>query len=98
MANGITSNCYLNIINNDIDNSTTNLSILSGGIYINCVDNITLSILTNTIDDQFTTTNYIDDKAQERCEYADQDMEPAPAICTMSQKIMDFCVKCKAEI
>ena len=55
-ANKITTNSYLNIINNDIDNLTTNLSILSNDISINYVNNTTLSTLSTAIDGEFTTT------------------------------------------
>ena len=75
-ANKITTNSYLNIINNDIDNLTTNLSILSNDISINYVNNTTLSTLSTAIDGEFTTTiTYIDDKVTEQHEYTDQEIE-----------------------
>ena len=75
-ANKITTNSYLNIINNDIDNLTTNLSILSNDISINYVNNTTLSTLSTSIDDQFElTTTDIDDKITEQHEYTDQEIE-----------------------
>ncbi len=50
-ANKITTSSYLNIINNDIDNLVTNLSILSNDISIDYVNNTTLSTLSTVIDD-----------------------------------------------
>ncbi len=75
-ANEITTNSYFNIINNDIDNLVTNLSILSNDISIDYVNNTTWSTLSTAIDDQFElTTTYIDDKITEQHEYTDQEVE-----------------------
>ena len=72
----ITNNSNLSIINNDIDNLTTNLSVLNVDINNNFVNNTTLSILSTAIDDQFElTTTYIDDKITEQHEYTDQEIE-----------------------
>ncbi len=47
----------------DIDNLTTNLSVLNVDINNNFVNNTILSTLSTAIDDQFElTTTYIDDK------------------------------------
>ena len=62
--------------NNDIDNLTTNLSILNTDISNNYVNNTTLSTLSTAVDDQFETTiTYIDDKVMEQKEYTDQEIE-----------------------
>ena len=72
----ITNNSNLSIINNDIDNLTTNLSVLNIDINNNFVNNTTLSTLSTSIDDQFElTTTYIDDKITEQQEYTDQEIE-----------------------
>jgi hypothetical protein len=72
----ITSNSYLNIINNDIVNLSTNISILNTDINYNSVNNTTLSTLSTSIDDQFElTTTYIDEKITEQQEYTDQEVE-----------------------
>jgi hypothetical protein len=72
----ITNNSNLLIINNDIDNLSTNLSVLNIDINNNFVNNTTLSILSTSIDDQFElTTTYIDDKITEQQEYTDQEIE-----------------------
>jgi hypothetical protein len=71
----ITSNSYLSILNNDVENLTTNLSILNTDISNNFVNN-TLSTLTTAVDDQFVlTTTYIDEKITEQHEYTDQEIE-----------------------
>ncbi len=75
-ANKITTNSYLNIINNDIDNLVTNLSTLSNDVSINYVNNTAWSTLSTAIDDRFElTTIYIDDKITEQHEYTDQEVE-----------------------
>jgi len=72
----ITNNSNLSIINNDIDNLTTNLSVLNIDINNNFVNNTTLSTLSTSIDDQFElTTTYIDEKITEQQEYTDQEIE-----------------------
>ncbi len=49
---------------------------MSDDISINYVNNPTLSTLSNTIDDEFTTTTtYIDDKVPEQHENTDQEIE-----------------------
>jgi hypothetical protein len=63
-------------MNLDIVNLGTSLSILSNDISNKYVNNTTLSTLSDTIDDEFTTTiTYVDDKVQEQHEYTDQEIE-----------------------
>ena len=70
------NNSNISNINNDIDNLTSSLSTLSNDISINYVTNTTLSTLSDTIDDEFTTTiTYIDNKITEQHEYTDQEVE-----------------------
>ena len=72
----ITSNSYLSILDTDIQNLTTNISVLNVDISNNYVNTTTLSTLTTAVDDQFETTiTYIDDKATEQHEYTDQEIE-----------------------
>jgi hypothetical protein len=55
----MTSNSYLNIINSDIINLNT-----------------TISVLSDSVDNQFElTTTYIDEKITEQHEYTDQEIE-----------------------
>ncbi len=59
----ITNNSNLSIIYSDIDNLTTNLSVLNIDTNNNFVNNTSLTTLSTAIDDQFElTTTYIDDK------------------------------------
>jgi hypothetical protein len=63
-------------MNFDIVNLGPSLSILSNDISIDYVNNTTLSVLSDTIDDEFTTTiTYVDDEVQEQHEYTDQEIE-----------------------
>jgi hypothetical protein len=67
---------YLSDLNTDIDNLTTNLSILNSDINKNFVDNSSLSTLSIAFDDQFTLiTTCIDDKLLEQHDYTDQEIE-----------------------
>ena len=59
----ITSNSYLSILDTDIQNLTTNISVLNVDITNNFVNNTTSSTITDAIDNQFTdTTTYIDEQ------------------------------------
>ena len=72
----INNNSTISILNNDIDNINTNLSILHLDINNNFVTHTTLSVLSDAIDNQFeTTTTYIDDKATEQHNYTDAEIE-----------------------
>ena len=68
------------MLNNDVENLTTNLSILNTDLSNDYVNNTTLSTFTTAtlptvVDDQFEKTiNHIDDKATEQHEYTDQEI------------------------
>jgi hypothetical protein len=69
-------NSNISTMNLDIVNLGTSLSILSNDVSNNYVNNTTLSTLSDTIDDEFSTTiTYVDDKVQEQHEYTDQEIE-----------------------
>ncbi len=72
----ITNNSNLSTIYSDIDNLTTNLSVLNVDINNIFVNNTTLSTLSTAIDNQFTlTTTYIDEQIVIQHEYTDQEIE-----------------------
>ena len=72
----ITNNSKLSTIYLDIDNLTTNLSVLNVDINNNFVNNTSLSILSDAVDNQFTlTTTYIDEQIVIQHEYTDQEIE-----------------------
>jgi hypothetical protein len=72
----INNNCNISTINLEIVNLSTSSSILSNDISICYVSNTTSSALSDTIDDELTTTvTYIDDKVREQHEYTDQEIE-----------------------